>query len=236
MIVPYLRKQIRQDVLLSASPKAVSMSCCSAAFILLLTPMGMSAQQGVTRPVLTPGSSIASSSNSPTTATTASASVDPSAYIIGPEDNIQVTVWKEPAISGALLVRPDGMISVSLIGDLRAAGFTPAALSQQITILLKKYIQDPDVTVGILVVHPKQIFLLGEVQHVGPVVMTPGMTLLQAISAAGGLTPFANAKRVYILRGAQGKQQKLPFDYKKAIKDGNQQGIVLFAGDTIVVP
>jgi polysaccharide export outer membrane protein len=193
------------------------------------------AQQRVTGGILAPSPKPASISDRPTAATTAIA-VDASTYIISPEDSIQVTVWKEPTISGPILVRPDGMISVSLVGDLKAAGQTPAALAREITERLKKYIQDPDVLVGILAVHPKQIFLLGEVQHVGPVIMTPEMTVLQAISAAGGLTPFANSKHVYILRGTQGKQQKIPFDYKKAIKDGNQQGISLFPGDTVVVP
>lgn len=213
---------------------ATAFSC--AAFGLLITPMGLFAQQNVVRPALTPSSSVTRSTDTLSPAPSAIAEVDPAAYIIGPEDHIQITVWKEPAVSGPILVRPDGMISVPLIGDLRASGLTPATLAGAITDRLKKYIQDPDVTVGILVVHPKEIFMLGEVQHVGLVIMTPGMTILQAISAAGGLTPFANSKHVYILRVAQGKQQKIPFNYKKAIKDGNQQGVSLLPGDTIVVP
>lgn len=211
------------------------MKYCLTVFGLLIAPIGLVAQQGVTKPVLAPAASTTSPGDRPSPATAAVVPTDPS-YVIGPEDNIQITVWKEPAISGATLVRPDGMISVSLVGDLRAAGQTPTALAQDISTRLKKYIQDPDVTVSVLMVHPKQVFLLGEIQHVGPVVMTPGMTLLQAISAGGGLTPFANAKHVYILRLEQGKQKKIPFDYKKAIKDGNQQGVVLFPSDTIVVP
>jgi len=210
--------------------------CGTAGLTFFLIPSFAMAQEGVGRPVLIPGSAAVAPSARPAPAKPANGAVDPSTYIISPEDNIQVTVWKEPAISGPILVRPDGMISVSLVGDLKAAGQTPTALAQQITERLKKYIQDPDVLVGILAVHPKQIFLLGEVQHVGPVIMTPDMTILQAISAAGGLTPFANSKHLYILRTAQGKQQRIPFDYKKAIKDGNQQGVSLLPGDTVVVP
>ena len=227
-------RNFRKHTTLPLLKGAVRVFCSIAALGFPLIPSGL-AQQRVTGRVLSPSSEPASTSDRPAAATTAIA-VDASTYIISPEDSIQVTVWKEPTISGPILVRPDGMISVSLVGDLKAAGQTPAALAREITERLKKYIQDPDVLVGILAVHPKQIFLLGEVQHVGPVIMTPEMTILQAISAAGGLTPFANSKHVYILRGTQGKQQKILFDYKKAIKDGNQQGVSLLPGDTVVVP
>lgn len=160
----------------------------------------------------------------------------PASYIIGPEDSIQVTVWKEPGLSGSLPVRPDGMISLPLIGDLPAAGLAPMQLSADITTRLKKFITDPNVTVTVLAVNSKRIFLVGEVQHIGAMPLTPGMTPLQAIASAGGLSAFANAKRIYILRGEQGKQQKIHFDYKKALKDGNEQGVTLASGDTIVVP
>jgi len=202
--------------------------------MILVMSSTLLAQQGVTKPILPTATT---NTTAPVAAPAAVAPpVDSSGYIIGPEDHLQVTVWMEPGITAPVPVRPDGMITLALIGDLPASGFTPMQLAIEITARLRKFIQDPNVTVSILSVHPKQVFLLGEVQHVGPVVMTPGMTPLQAISAAGGLTPFANAKRVYILRGTKERQQKIPFDYKKAIKDGNQQGISLNASDTIVVP
>ena len=147
-----------------------------------------------------------------------------------------VTVWKEPNLSGNLPVRPDGMVSLPLIGDITASGKTPMALSDEITTRLKKFINDPLVTVSVLAVNSKHIFLLGEVGHVGQFPLTPGMTMLQAIAGAGGLTPYANAKHIYILRTENGKQKKIPFNYRKAVKDGNQQGVELVAGDTIVVP
>ncbi len=145
-------------------------------------------------------------------------------------------VWREPGLSGSFPVRPDGMISLALIGDLQASGFTPMHLSEDVAQRLKKFVNDPSVTVTVLGVHPKEIFLLGEVSRVGALPLTDDMTPLQAISAAGGLSPFAKAKRIYILRTEQGRQRKIPFDYKKAIKDGNQQGVSLSPGDTIVVP
>jgi polysaccharide biosynthesis/export protein len=161
--------------------------------------------------------------------------LDPNSYVIGAEDSLQVTVWKEPTLSGTFPVRPDGMISLVLVGDLRAAGLTPMALSSDISQRLKKYIQDPVVTVVVLGVNSQRIFTVGEVNKVGPIMLTPGMSPLQAIIAAGGLTQFANSKHIYILRTVSGKQQKLPFNYKTALK-GDNQGVSLQPGDTIVVP
>jgi polysaccharide export outer membrane protein len=161
--------------------------------------------------------------------------VDATRYIIGPEDSLQVTVWKEPTLSGTIPVRPDGMISLVLVGDMPAAGQTPMALGEAISQRLKKYVQDPVVTVVVLGVNSQRIFLVGEVGHVGPLMLTPGMTVLQAIVSAGGLTQFASSKRIYILRTVAGKQEKMPFNYKQALK-GENLGVSLLPGDTIVVP
>ena len=157
-------------------------------------------------------------------------------YVIGPGDSLSVNVWKEPTVSGTLPVRPDGMISLALIGDLQASGLTPAHLSDEIADRLKKFINEPAVTVAVLGVNSKRIFLIGEVVKPGEQPLITGLTPLQAIASAGGLNPYANGKRIYILRGSAPNQQKIPFDYKKAIKDGNLQGVTLASGDTIVVP
>jgi polysaccharide export outer membrane protein len=109
------------------------------------------------------------------------------------------------------------------------------ALSNDITQRLKKYIQDPVVTVAVLGVNSQRIFLVGEVGKVGPIMLTPGMTPLQAIVSGGGLSQFANSKKIYILRTVAGKQQKIPFNYKQALK-GENTGMTLLPGDTIVVP
>ena len=157
-------------------------------------------------------------------------------YSIGPNDSLEINVWKEPTLSGPQPVRPDGMISMSLIGDLQAAGLTPMQLSTAVAARLKQYINSPLVTVTVLAVNSKKIFLLGEILKPGELPLSPGMTPLQAIASSGGLTAYANSRRIYILRTAGGKTQKIAFDYKKAIKDGNLQGVTLVAGDTIVVP
>ncbi len=127
------------------------------------------------------------------------------------------------------------MISLALVGDLQAAGRTPMQLADDIAVKLKKYIQDPVVTVVVMAVNSQRIFMVGEVGHVGPIMLTPGMTALQAIATAGGLSPYANSKKIYILRNEDGKQQKIPFNYKQAVK-GENQGPSLKPGDTIVVP
>ncbi len=161
---------------------------------------------------------------------------DTAHYIIGPEDALQITVWKEPTLSGTVPVRPDGMISLVLLGDLPAAGLTPMQLSADITQRFKKYIQDPSVSVVVLAVNSQRIYLIGEVGHVGAIALTAGMTPLQAIAAAGGLAPFANSKHIYILRGTGAQQKKIPFNYKQALKGDNKQDVSLEPGDTIVVP
>ena len=160
----------------------------------------------------------------------------PSTYVIGATDVLAITVWKEPAFSETIPVRPDGMISMPLLGDLQAAGLTPMQLTDGLTQKLKQYIQDPRVSVVADAVNSQRIFLLGEVAHAGPVPLTPGMTALQAISSAGGLTQFANGKKVYILRTEDGKQRKIALNYRDAIRGDVKQNLVLKSGDTIVVP
>jgi polysaccharide export outer membrane protein len=163
------------------------------------------------------------------------ANVGPS-YIIGADDVLSVTVYDNPNFSAtSLLVRPDGKITLPMISDIQAAGFTTTQLSADITTRLKQFIIDPvTVNVSVLAVNSKRVYMIGEISHVGQINITPGMTVLQAIATAGGLTPYANKKNIYILRGD--KQQKIPFDYTRAIKKGDMQGITLVPGDTIVVP
>ncbi len=157
-------------------------------------------------------------------------------YVIGPSDVITVTVWQDPKLSGSLLVRLDGKISIPLLGDLMAAGKTPLELSDEITTKLKKYIQDPNVSVVLTQSNSKKVYLLGEVTKRGPVDLTPGMTLLEAISAAGGLTDYANKGKIYILRLEDGKQERIPVHYKEALKGSEESNVALKSGDTIVVP
>jgi polysaccharide biosynthesis/export protein len=158
-------------------------------------------------------------------------------YVIGPQDVLDISVWKEPEVSRVVPVRPDGKISLPLLNDVQAAGLTPAVLAAQITESLKKYVTNPQVTVIITTINSQRVYLLGEVTRPGAFPMIPGMTVLQAVSSGGGFTQFARTKSIYVLRTENGKQVKYPFNYKEVIGGKKpEQDIVLKAGDTIVVP
>jgi polysaccharide export outer membrane protein len=128
------------------------------------------------------------------------------------------------------------MISIPLLGDVKASGKTPLQLADEIAVKLKKYVQDPNVTVILNQMNSKKVFLIGEISKTGPIEMTPGMTLLEAIATAGGLSQYANAKKIYILRSEAGTQQKIPVQYKQALKGDLSLNLILNPGDTIVVP
>jgi polysaccharide export outer membrane protein len=165
-----------------------------------------------------------------------SASSVPVDYLIGADDMLRVSVWKEPDMSVTLPVRPDGKISIPLLDDVQAAGMTPMQLAASIKEKLKKYIADPRVTVVVTEMNSQRIYVLGEVMHPGHMVLLPGMTVLQALSTAG-FTQFANLKAIYLLRRQNGQQIKIPFNYKDAVKGrGTQQSLDLKPGDTLVVP
>jgi polysaccharide biosynthesis/export protein len=157
-------------------------------------------------------------------------------YVIGADDTLHISVWKEPDLSEQLPVRPDGKISMPLLNDLTAAGLTPLQLRDLITEKLKKYIADPRVTVVVLAMNSRRIFVTGEVVHSGPITLLPHMTVLQALAQAG-FTQFANIKAIYLLRTENGKQEKLPFNYKEVVKGNHpEENILLKPGDTLVVP
>jgi polysaccharide export outer membrane protein len=157
-------------------------------------------------------------------------------YVIGPEDVLHIAVWKEADLTATLPVRPDGKISLPLLDDVQAAGLTPKQLAESVTEKLKKYIADPHVTVVVTSINSKRIFLVGEVMHPGATSMLPNMTVLQALSSAG-LSQFANTKRIYVLRTENGKQRKLPVNYRQLVKGEQiEQNYLLQPGDTIVVP
>jgi polysaccharide export outer membrane protein len=157
-------------------------------------------------------------------------------YVIGPQDVLHIAVWKEADLTATLPVRPDGKISLPLLNDVQASGLTPKQLADSVTEKLKKYIADPRVTVVVTEINSKRIYVTGEVLHSGATAMLPNMTVLQALSSAG-LNQFANTKRIYVLRTENGRQQKLPVNYRKLVKGEQiEQNYLLQPGDTIVVP
>ncbi len=164
------------------------------------------------------------------------ASTDP-AYVIGEEDVLNVSVWKDPEVSRTVPVRPDGKISLPLIHDVQSAGLTPAQLGIVITEKLRKFMTDPQVTVIVIQINSRRVYIMGEVNRPGAFPLLPNMTVLQALSSAGGFTQFANLKGIYVLRSGDGKQNRFPFSYKDVIKGQRaEQNIGLKPGDTIVVP
>lgn len=158
-------------------------------------------------------------------------------YIIGPQDVVQITVWKEPELSASVPVRPDGKISLSLLNDVDAAGLTPTQLGQSIAMKLKKFVEEPRVSVIVTQINSRRVYVLGQVARPGAMPLTPDMTILQAISTAGGLTQFSDGKKSYILRFENGVQIRIPVNYKQLVKGEKMDANVLLkAGDTIVVP
>ncbi len=159
-----------------------------------------------------------------------------SAYIIGADDMLSINVWKEPDLTETLPVRADGMISLPLLHDVKAAGLTPMQLGADITEKLKKYLSEPHVNVTVTQMNSQRIYAMGEVQHPGSINLLPDMTVLQALASCG-FTQFANTKGIYVLRNENGQQKKLLVPYKKLIKgQGMDQNVILKPGDTIVVP
>jgi len=164
--------------------------------------------------------------------------VRPDSYIIGAEDVLSIYVWKEPDMSKTVPVRPDGMISLPLVGEIKAAGYTPVQLQDVLSESMKKLISDPQVTVVVEKVSSLSFNIVGEVLRPGYFPLTRRMTVLDAIAMAGGFKDFAKTKKVYVLRtSANGTQERLLFNYKDVIKGKNpQQNIELLPRDTIVVP
>jgi polysaccharide export outer membrane protein len=157
-------------------------------------------------------------------------------YVIGPQDELDISVWKEPDLSRKVPVRPDGKISLPLLNDVQAAGLTPTQLADSIKEMLRKYVTQPQVTVIVTAMNSQVVFVLGEVNRPGPIHLISGMTIIQAIATAGSFTQFANEGKIYVLRNEGGKQNRYPFNYKAAVRGDTSQNIALKPGDTIVVP
>jgi polysaccharide biosynthesis/export protein len=162
----------------------------------------------------------------------------PDGYRIGAGDVLQVSVWREPDASvAAATVRGDGKISLPLVKEVELAGLTPTEAEQMLTQKLARFVHGADVTVVVREVNSRKIYLVGALRRVGAIDMRGRITILQAITEAGGLNDFAKRRQIYVLRNEGGKQLRIPFDYDAFI-DGERtdQNILLFPNDTIVVP
>ena len=158
-------------------------------------------------------------------------------YEIGPEDLLEIHVWKEKDLQREVLVRPDGWLTFPLVGNLSAKGKTAQQLQEEIATRLRKYIPDPNVSVSVKKVAGYKIFIIGRVNKPGEFVVGRFIDVIQALTLAGGLTPFADDDNIRILRKEDGKETVIMFDYADVKKGRNlEQNIMLKSGDVIIVP
>jgi polysaccharide biosynthesis/export protein len=159
--------------------------------------------------------------------------VDPNTFLLGAEDVIYIAVWHDPDFSGARLIRPDGKISIPIIGEFQAAGTTPVQLGKLITEKLTAVIKDPIVDVSVTQVNSRKYYIQGEVNRPGPFPLVVPTTVLEALSSCGGFRDFAKKSKITILR----KGQRIKFNYTQVIKGKHpEQDILLESGDYIIVP
>ena len=162
--------------------------------------------------------------------------VDAKSYVLGAEDNIYIAVWRSAEFSGQHMIRPDGKITINLVGEVQAAGLTPEALGTSIKDRLRKVLVDPDVSVSVTQVNSKRYFIEGEVLKPGEYKLVVPTRILEALVNAGGFKDFAKQSDIRIIRGPK----VLHFNYKQAIKGNNSaknldQNVYLEPGDIIVV-
>ena len=211
--------------------RACHVSCLGFAVACLLTPRGAAAQQ---RLATAPARVTASAPAARAGGTDDKGVVTPE-YLLGPGDKLRIEVYKDPQMSQSLQIRPDGKVTLPLVGDLEASGRTPVQLRDTVTRALKEYMNNPVVTVIVVEATAATAFVVGGVTHPGAVPVLGHLTVLQALAMAGGLTDFADRKNIRVLRKGVGGMQSIPFNYKDAIK-GSVPSVDLRAGDTIVVP
>jgi polysaccharide biosynthesis/export protein len=158
-------------------------------------------------------------------------------FTIGPEDVLGILFWRDQEMSGDVTVRPDGMITLPLLRDVKAAGLTPEVLADRIQEAAREYITDASVTVIMRQINSRKVFITGEVAHPGAYPLASAMTVMQLIAVAGGLTEFAESKGISIMRVEDGQTTTFEFDYKDVARGRKrEQNLVLKPGDTVVVP
>ena len=157
-------------------------------------------------------------------------------YKIGPEDLLDISVWKNPELSRTVPVRPDGKVSLPLVNDIRAAGLTPTELRQQLIDRLAEFIPAPEVAVIVREVHSMKVAVVGSVKTPGRYELKSAATVLEMIALAQGFTDFAARDRVVVLRQENGETKRIPFNYRKVAAGDEQANLVVQPGDIIVVP
>jgi polysaccharide export outer membrane protein len=204
--------------------------------VCLLTPRGAAAQQRAPS-----GAPVARLTSAPPAATADGGRKEtPEAalageYRLGPGDKLRIEVYRDTQLSQSLQVRPDGKVTLPLVGDLEASGRTPVELRDAVTRALKEYMNNPVVTVIVVEATAASAYVIGGVNHPGAISLQGNLTVLQALALAGGLTDFADRKNIRILRKGAAGMHSIPFNYNEAVK-GSSASVYLRAGDTVVIP
>ena len=175
-------------------------------------------------------------SNPAASKTAPSASAIASQFVLGTADVIKINVWKNADLSQTVTIGPDGFISLPLLGDVQVAGMTANQLAQDLKSRLSSYVVNAQVTVGIVDIRSRQVYVTGEVGKPGGYPLIVPISALQLIAQAGGLNTFANRKDIVILRSSGGHLERLKFNYNSAVRGDPKQNISLQAGDTVIVP
>jgi polysaccharide export outer membrane protein len=205
-----------------------------------MTPAGPSATSGSPQSVASTESNAVKPSSDGRSSTVATVdsrtSAESSQFILGAADVIRVSVWKNADLSQTVTVGPDGFVSLPLLGDVHAAGMTANQLAQDLSSRLSSYVVSAQVTVSVVDIRSRQVYVMGQVGKPGGYPLIAPITVLQLIAQAGGLTIFANRKEIFILRGSKADLQRLKFNYISAIHGDVNQNINLQPGDTVIVP
>jgi polysaccharide biosynthesis/export protein len=157
-------------------------------------------------------------------------------YLIGPEDVLDISVWKNPELSRKVPVRPDGRVSLPLVNDIQAAGLTPTELRQQLTTRLAEFVPTPEVAVIVQEVQSLKVAIVGAVKTPGRFMLKSPATVLECIALAQGLTEFAARDRIVVLRQNGSTTTRIPFNYRKVADGSDQENFFVKPGDIIVVP
>jgi polysaccharide biosynthesis/export protein len=170
-------------------------------------------------------------------ASTAAVPVVPGDYLIGADDALSIVFWRDKDMSADVVVRPDGKISLPLLNEVQAAGYTPEQLREKLVEAASKYVQEPNATVVVKEIRSRKVFITGNVAKPASYSLVGEMNVLQLIAQAGGLLEYADSKNIVVLRKENGKEQHLTVNYNDVVKRRNvQQNIALKPGDTVIVP
>lgn len=158
-------------------------------------------------------------------------------YRIGPEDVLHISVWKEEDLDRKVLVRPDGGVSFPLAGDIQVSGRTPIEVQDEIRSRLQRYVPDAEVTVSVDKISGYTVFVLGEVEEPGQFTLGRYVDVVQALTLAGGFTPYANTRSIQILRRQDGREVTFSFDFRDVSRGRNlAQNVILQSGDVVLIP